>query len=157
MISLKKTIHGVIVALIVLTAVRLVTPLALPEIAAIEPGAFLSEDGVNLEGYRAVILEKNIFDQQRQPLLPVERQSLADESVNDEANNANVIASFRLTGVSHVSESGFALIETGSTVKRFEPGETLPDGSTLVEVIEFGIRISGDGRDETIFLFGRDE
>ena len=57
--------------------------------------------------------------------------------------------SFDLLGVSRGEAEFFAVIESPEGIKRYAPGAILPDGSQLEEVLEYGVRISKEGEDES--------
>ena len=142
---------------VALTLIRIILPYDISETDNILPEVYSPQKKDNAKQYLTDILAHNLWDKDRGALVAVNNGAESDQSSSSglqvQSHQDQAISGLMLVGVSRVD--GFAVIESAEGIKRYEAGALLPDGSRLDEVLEYGVRISKSGKNEQLYLFGK--
>ena len=108
----------------------------------------------------ARIRQRNIWAPNREALLT--RTELAEQRAVEAAasegaltDSGAVYEPWRLLGVSREGAESLVVIDDGRGIKTYRLGETLPDGSEIVNIMPFGVELAKAGERNSAYLFGR--
>ncbi len=167
-----QVLAGLAAVVVVITIIRLLLPYGLSDTKDIVPEIYKTLKKEAPDQYLTDILAHNLWSQDRQPLTPSDNRVGPngeigsddkvgfDGKVGSDGNESEELSRldnlpFKLIGISRGEAGFFAVIEFDEGIERFSPGELLPDGSQLEEVLEYGVRISKAGEDDRFYLFGK--
>ena len=154
-----QVLISIFVAAIIVTLVRLILPYGISESKNVLPVVYSSGGSASAEPHLATILEYNLWEEGRAPLrvtsVSAESDLAASEAAAIRLAQEEKASRLRLTGISRGDGEVFAVIESEASTERYTPGEMLPDGSRLEEILEYGVRISKSGSNERLYLFGK--
>ena len=134
---------------------RAFLPYEMPESKNLLPPSVSNLPTEDSGAWLDAMLTNNLWDKARGKLV------VGNDSKSNNADGGNTfgqedsITSWQLLGVSNFGKEQFALIRNGDNVKKVKVGQQLPDGSTLNEMLPFGIKINRLGKDESFYLFGK--
>ena len=157
--TINRFLFGAITVVILLTVLRLFIPYDLSGAKRSTAEIYVPNEGIVDELPIQAILSNNLWDRQRTPLLGRGADgSLAIEQQSTSGGDANIDKkeALRLVGISTSEGKVFAVIEYFEQVELFRMGDSLPDGSKLEVVSNYGVRISKLGEHENFYLFGKD-
>ena len=147
------------VAVAAVTLIRLLLPFGFSETKNILPEVYSVQKKSAAEQYLADILAHNLWDEDRISLGLANNGAESGQSMGEgspiEMVQGGPASLLKLMGVSRGEGGVFAVIEFDQRAERYIPGDQLPDGSRLEEVFEYGVRISKSGKDERLYLFGK--
>lgn len=147
------------VAVATATLIRLLLPFGFSETKDILPEVYSIQKKSAAEQYLTDILAHNLWDEDRIALGSANNSAESGQAMSEgspiELAQGGPASLLTLMGVSRGVGGVFAVIEFDQRTERYIPGELLPDGSRLEEVLEYGVRISKSGKDERLYLFGK--
>ncbi len=114
-----------------------------------KPPKFLSEPRLINEQSKQHILTRNLWDKNRGRII-----EQSGRHTNDNANTASTAAAvtWQLKGV---KMPNIAIIQVGTTLKIYHPGQTLPNGDLLKKVFIDGITVEQEQKTKHVYLFGK--
>ena len=142
---------------VVLTLIRFILPYGISEADNILPNVYSPKKKGNAKQHLTDILAHNLWDEGRGAIVASNNGTESDRLVfagsQGETHQESASSALKLVGVSRVD--GFAVVESAEGIKHYATGALLPDGSRLDEVLEYGVRISKSGKNELLYLFGK--
>ena len=73
----------------------------------------------------------------------------------EKARKAEQYADWRLMGVSVEGGKQLAVISAGDEITTYQSGEQLPDGTKIIQVMPYGVRVIKLGKEQSVYLFGK--
>jgi len=140
-----KLIYGILLLIIVAHAAWQWTHFSLPVLqhAEVPPAApVVAKRSQQLN----TLLDHNLWDKLRGAS---KQQANAEQA----ANKAKVVTWLLKGIVSRQHHVPVALITSDTHAKLYRQGDTLPDGSLLIQVMQRGILVTKDGKQRHVYLF----
>lgn len=155
-----KQIYIILLAMVVsVIAVRLILPYKIPQGKVVMPELSYEYKVGSDEDLLKQVFAHNLWSRSRLPLtaddgfsLSENQQNTGDGPVSEPKGNG----SWKLVGVSNAQEPPFAIIESEQVVENYIKGDLLPDGSTVDEILDYGIQTIKLGKNERFYLFGKE-
>ena len=159
MLSLRKIFLLAVAAVVAVNALRMLLPYEISKSQDLTPSVYQGSFVLPDDDYLALILKNNIWFEEREELVLLSEEEPVEEEVVEEVvveDTTPARPTIKLVGVSTGEGPAFAVIQSNEKVERFLPGDTLPDESQLIEITSHGIETSYAGKNEKLYLFGKD-
>ncbi len=143
------------VATVALLAMRWLQPYPMPVAQTVLPPELPTRIMKADTNLLSMLINHNLWDKNRGELSGGTSTNSADEETNAAEENAGLVASWQLLGVSQQGKQPLAVVSGGDEIKSYQPGEQLPDGAKLIKIMPYGIQVKKSGKNESVYLFGK--